>query len=289
MTERPIVLSRSGRARRRIALAAALVPLVWSVVAHAGGSKPAALTIAPPAPSLSYTQYLVDKGEVKPTAEEDAMFGFVNRGSEPVLITKIKASCGCLQPRVICGEQVFRPGEDDKLLLPIPPGEQGMIQLRVQMANQEPGQKEYTVTVDTRGVGKEQSEQTVLAFRMAIPASVEVQPRSMVVYQRGGTINKEQEIVVTDMRPVPFRVLGASCESDLVELRLEKTTANENGHRRTVVKLAFVETAPPGKNVAVVQIFTDDPDYAVVRVPLWIYGPQEENPQISSGDDSAIK
>jgi len=36
-----------------------------------------------------------------------------------------------------------------------------------------------------------------------------------------------------------------------------------------------------------VRIFTDDPEYPELRVPLWIYGPKQPTAQISTGDAPA--
>ncbi len=80
---------RYSRAKMKLALATALIPLVCSIAAHA--SAPYAETVRgqnPPA-TLAFTQYLVDKGLVDPTAEENARYGFVNRGNTPVIMTKI--------------------------------------------------------------------------------------------------------------------------------------------------------------------------------------------------------
>lgn len=281
---------RNSRAKMKLALATALIPLVCSIVAHAAGPTLRSFSVETPAGSLAFTQYLVDKGLVDPTTQENAKYGFVNRGITPVIMTKITASCGCLKPVVIIGDENFSPNDKDELLLPIPPGEQGMILLRVQMANQEPGDKEYTVTVETRAARSEQLHRTDLAFRLRVPdRGVIVRPASMVLYQRGGQFPKDKapEIVVTDMRDTPFRVEGVSCDSDLVELHVEQASVDGNGFRRFPVKLSISDHVPPGKHVTVVRIFTDDPENAELRVPLWIYGPQQPNSKISTAPASS--
>lgn len=287
MTVRPNFFLQSGRAKTKLALATALIPLVCSIAAHASAPLPRPFAVKTPPATLAFTQYLVDKGLVDPTAEENARYGFVNRGNTPVIMTKISVSCGCLKPEVIVGDQRFRPNDKDELLLPIPPGEQGMILLRVQMANQEPGHHEYTLTVETRPARSKESQSTDLAFQLRVPdRGVTVRPASMVLYHNGGRI-EEQSITVTDMRPDHFRVEGVSCDSDLVQLRTEDAVADENGFRRIPIKLAVSDQVPPGKHVTVVRIFTDDPEYPELRVPLWIYGPKQSNAQISTGEAPA--
>ena len=121
---------------RMFAWAMALAPLTLSVLVHTG-FRPAPLSIpSPKRPSLAFHQYAVDLKTIRPTSVEQAFFVFHNRGTEPVRITKVEPSCGCLTPQL----QGIRDNT-------VEPGGSGRVIFRMQPANSTPGPHQYTVTV----------------------------------------------------------------------------------------------------------------------------------------------
>lgn len=269
-----------GKRQNLLLLAAVLSPFLLSVFAHAAGSQPRAVSVEPK-PSLAFSQYLVDKGQVDPTAQENAQFAFVNSGTEPIEITKVKASCGCLQPVVWVGEQRHRPNEDGRLSLKIKPGEQGRIVLRVQMAGQEPGAKEFTVTVDSRD---RQEHSRELVFRIDLPERGVYLDRSrMVLYQRTGVATTE-DVLITDMRDDVLSIEGIQCTSDLVQAEVLQPQTNSDGFREFPIRLTVSGDVPPGKHEVFVRIFTNDADYPELRVTLWIFGSKAAAEKTATGN-----
>lgn len=276
---------RFWRATVKFSLAAAMIPLAWSIVAHAAPPAPRAFAIQDDRPALAFSQYLIDKGQVEATAQEDAKFGFTNRGAQPVTLTKLSASCGCLQPVVLLGDQHYRPDQEDRMSLTIPPGAHGVILLRIQMANQEPGDHDYTVTAEFDDGRLRRRE---LGFRLIIPdRGVFVRPASMMLYPRDGLMPTDQEIVVNDRYNGALRIEGVSCTSDLFEFEVLEPRTDPNGYRQIPIKMRMVRPAAPGRQTHVVQIFTNDPRYAQLRAVVRVENNSKPAPQVTqepSGD-----
>lgn len=272
---------RLSGTKSKLLLCATLAPFVLALIAHAAGPVPREISELPPKSSLAFSQYLVDKGRVDPTSLEDARFRFFNTGTEPLEITRIKASCGCLQPIISLNDKQHRPEADGSISLKVEPGAAGEIMMRVQTANQKPGAKEYTVSVYSRDSQPRKAE---LLFRLDLPErGVIVRPGQMVLYQLNG-VPTDHTIVVTDMRDETLSIEGMRCTSDLVQLTVEAPRFNEHGFREFPIQMTIAGKVPPGKHVAVVRIFTNDSSYPELRVPLWIYGPERPAAQIAIPD-----
>ena len=100
-------------------------------------NQPAALPDNTPKTTMEFKEMEHDFGNVKQnTIDNDYTFVFTNTGSEPLIITNAKGSCGCTVPKY--------PTE------PIPPGEEGVIEVNYKPANQKGSQaKTITITANT--------------------------------------------------------------------------------------------------------------------------------------------
>lgn len=113
----------------------------------ANANTPAAKTDEPaydgPLTSMSFDHMEHDFGQIDQQTENEHVFKFTNTGTEPLVISKAKGSCGCTVPEY--------PKE------PIPPGEDGEIRVVYKPGKQKNKQtKRVTVTANT------EPEQTVL-------------------------------------------------------------------------------------------------------------------------------
>jgi hypothetical protein len=234
-------------------------PFVLACGAYLAGPTPRGMADAGLLPALAFDQYQVDLREVSPTERVSAYFAFRNHGSAPVRVTKLVPSCGCLQPYL--KKRLFEAGETGEFLL------------SVQTANQNPGAKEYRVTVHYED--PEPREQDVV-FKVVLPANqVLVRPASLTFYQLGHD-PIEQEIVVTDLRARPLDVLGVRCTSEYAKVELlppEETVIGDNEPKRIRMRVTVDAKIPPGRQQALITIFTDDEKYSELRVPLRIQGP----------------
>lgn len=231
-------------------------PFVLSIVARAGGVSPHPMATAPRRAALAFDQYLVDMGEVTPSEEVFAHFGFANAGNEPVNITELVPSCGCLQPQL--KKNVYEPGET------------GYFVVRVQTANQDAGPKEYRVKVR---YADPQSREAEVLFRVVLPDNkVFVKPRALAFYQLSGQPTT-QEIEVIDHRPQGLIVQSVRSSTELATAELGDPEVDEQNRLKWRVKVTVMGTVPPGRRDGVVTIVTNDPDYPRLRVPLIIQGP----------------
>lgn len=232
----------------------AVVPFGWSVLAHTARPSVPLSIPAPERPPLVFDQYLVDLGEVEPATEVRAHFLFENRGSSAIELTKITPSCGCLEPLISTRK--------------LNPGQSGRMALRMQPANELPGRKEYYADI---AYNDGEPREARVTFRLEIPEQqLSVDPRALIVYQMSDQPTTKT-LTVTDNRPEPARILGATVNNPHVQLRLvaERT---EDGVSRTEFEITVAASLPPGQQQALISIETTDPKSPVLRVPMILEG-----------------
>jgi len=244
---------------RRLPVAGMAIPLVLAVAAQIVGPRPRPIAAAPARPSLAFDQYLVDLGPVDPSEEVFAHFDFTNRGPATVANIQLVPSCGCLQPRL--NKQTYEPGES------------GHFMVRVQTANEAAGLKEYSVAV--KYADPEPREANVV-FRVVLPENqIFVAPRALVLYQNGEASLPPQEVEITDRRGGHLNITRVDCIRNLARVELAGSEIDENGNWHGRLKVTLPATLPPGRKEDMIRIFTDDPDYRMLRVPLILQGPRK--------------
>ncbi|HID24543.1 MAG TPA: DUF1573 domain-containing protein, partial [Planctomycetaceae bacterium] len=206
-TDRPPVRRKNLRARaasvrRTLLLLVAGSPLLLAVAGRVSGltqrAKPAS-----DRPGLVFDQYLVNLGEVPVGPQHFAYFSFRNRSDRVVRIKALKPSCGCLSPRL--EKREYQPGES------------GFFFLRVQTANEKPGQKRYECRVL---YDDPHPREVVVRFKLVLPErTVTVRPRSLVLYALSDhPIVKD--LIVTDSRPHPLTVISAESTLGIVSVEV---------------------------------------------------------------------
>ena len=106
-----------------------------------------------PTTSVSYAEEAYDFGNVKQDTENEHIFKFTNTGTEPMIISNAKGSCGCTVPQY--PTEPIAPGETGEIIVVYKPGKQ--------KGNQT---KTVTVTANT----------TPAQIRLQISANVEEVP-----------------------------------------------------------------------------------------------------------------
>jgi len=241
---------------RRLPIAGMAIPLLLAVAAHAVGPRPRPLAAVSPRPSLAFDQYLVDLGPVGPTEEVFAHFDFTNRGPATVANIQLVPSCGCLQPRL--NRESYAPGEA------------GHFMVRVQTANESPGLKEYTVAVKYADPDPREAN---VVFRVVLPENqVYVAPRALVLFQEGAAGLPPQEIEITDRRSGHLNITHVDCTRNVADVELARSEIDGSGHWHGYLKVTLPAKLSPGRAEAMIRIFTDDPDYRMLRVPLILQG-----------------
>src|SRR5262249_21572252 len=125
---------------------------------------------------LHFPQPSAAAGEVRSGMALSQRFAFVNRGPEAVTITTLRASCGCLRPRLECGAAVELPHV-------VQPGETGVVVLEVSTLSQATGSHTWTVTVGSQSGG--QAGETTLTLSGNVVSEGSGQPASLTGRTRG--------------------------------------------------------------------------------------------------------
>jgi len=207
------------------------------------------VSVPPVRADLHFTQSRVQRGTVRSGVPLAQWFDFVNRGPGAVTITDLRASCGCLAPRL--EKRIYQPGES------------GAILLEVNTLSQPAGPNLWRVEVLYRDAGQEQVENLELLTELI--TEVKVEPAKLTL-STNGTLR--HEVVVTDQRPRPFHVTQARCSSPFILANVKTTEEVSVAVQR--VALEVTDQLPDGKHEEVLSIFTDDPTYRELRVPVTV-------------------
>jgi hypothetical protein len=204
-------------------------------------------------PALVFDQYLVNLGEIHNTARAEAHFRFKNCGQFSVRIATVEPSCSCLAPRIDT-QRSYAPGEISDFAL------------TVLTTHQTPGPHEYVLTLHYQDP---QPRIVTVAFKLIIRREVTLSPSQLIIYQNGVS-ETEQKVVLTDMRPKPFRVTSATCKSSLVKVDLGKALDDPEGGREWKIVIHVAAEVPPVGEDCSVTLTTDDPHYPRIPIPLRI-------------------
>ena len=249
-----------SRSRRSLLIAAALAPFLAAAVA-------AAIPLdRPPSPTpirrrrrSTSTPSIFAKSRRASSGPLD----FTNRGDQPVQITRLLASCGCLNPQLYDGQTYYEPGE------------RGRFYITLQTANESPGPHGYTVKVQYED---DRPREETVAFSLILPErKVSVEPPEVYFYQLSGEPS-EQIIYVTDYRDTGLRVLAAASRLELLSVQVLPAEHDEAGHRRTPIRLRVPGDVPPGRHTGLVTITTTDPDFRELYAAILVHGPTEVRP-----------
>lgn len=200
---------------------------------------------------LRFPQPVANAGEVRSGPPLAHRFPLVNDGPEPVEITGVQPSCGCLTPRL------------DRHSLPA--GEQSSLLLEVNTLSQPPGPNTWSVHLRYRK-GPAEGEAT-LQLRAQLITEVTVQPAAMTVFA-GQALS--HELVVTDLRAQPLSITRVQASSPHLTARLGEHGRDLQGHWVGKVRLDLAADFPEGRHAETVSIYTSDAGYAELKVPVTI-------------------
>ena len=238
---------------RQIALVtAACLPFLASIGFCSVERTPRKPTGVAERPALVFDQYFVNLSDLHNAARVEAWYHFKNCGKAPAKITKLEPSCGCLDPKV--QKRTYMPGEECEF------------PLGVLMTREKPGPHEYSLKIDYEDPVP---RSVTIAFKVVVRREVTVRPSALQFWQDGMAETK-QSIVITDMRPTPFRVTGASCKSPYVKVQLGPTTDDPDAGRETALMVTVAAEVPKEGVRSVVIVTTDDPRYPKIPIAVHI-------------------
>jgi hypothetical protein len=200
---------------------------------------------------LQVPQAEADAGVVYTGKELTHCFSFVNRGPEVVEIVEARASCGCLAPRL--DKRVYQPGEG------------GELRLEVNTFTQPAGPHAWTVTLRCRSGGGDQ--EIGLRLRAQLVTEVSVQPAALVLFTDKAV---GHDFVLLDVRPQPLTVTAVRAGLPGLRATVGERGRDPSGHAVQKIHLAVTEECPEGRHEEFLQIFTDDPGYRDLKVPITV-------------------
>lgn len=214
-----------------------LTVLFLTVVSHAPDAR-ADLRVAQPVAEL---------GRVRAGIPLSHRFTFISVGATHIL--DVKGSCGCLVPRL--NKQSY------------PAGEQGVLHVELNTLTQPAGPHAWRVQVRYRTGGRE--GETVLLLKAELIAEILVEPTAIVLF-----IDRplQREILIKDLRPRPFLITKAQASSPAIRAQVDTPTRDPEGRWTCKVLLNVTPDGPDGRRDEILSIYTDDPEYRELRVPI---------------------
>jgi hypothetical protein len=210
-------------------------------------------------------QPAVETGEVRSGTTLSHRFALVNDSKETVEILDVSTSCGCLTPRV-----------DRRVLAP---GARGNVLVEINTLTQAAGRQSWRATVRYRE-GQEEHE-LPLQLVATIVTEVSVSPPTLVLYTTTGI---GHELTLTDRRATPMSVTAVQPSSPHLRTRLGEWRRNDEGHSVRTLALEVLPEFPEGRHEEVIQIFTSDPEYRELKIPVTIV--KRKRQTVSASPDS---
>jgi hypothetical protein len=200
---------------------------------------------------LHFTEPVADAGTVYAGAPLAHDFVFENSGPQTVSILEARASCGCLKP--ILAQSSLRPGE------------KGSVRLEVHTLSQAPGPHSWSVLLkyQTEDIPREIS----LRLNARLLTEVTIQPAALVVF--ADKIDRH-ELVLNDTRAKALLVREVNASSGKLFAQVSEPKRDAQGHTTWKIALRVATDYPDGRHEEILDVYTDDPRYANLRVPVTI-------------------
>jgi hypothetical protein len=213
-----------------------------------------ALAVVPgQTPALVCENAVVDRGSLRggPTIKQS--FTVVNRGSGDVAIVHAQPSCGCLAPNF--SKRTLTPGQS------------ATVEIQIGTLTQPEGDNLWTVRLFYRTASSEVDNVLDLQVKAKLTREVGIEPAALRLAGKPGLAH---QLTLTDRRAKPFEITRIVPSSDRLiaaaDAGWQKAT---DGWVRTI-HVAISATCPSGRQDEAVQIFSSDPDYRELRVPITV-------------------
>jgi hypothetical protein len=200
---------------------------------------------------LEFAESCADAGEVKAGPPLSHQFTFVNRGDEVVDITGIESSCGCLTPRL--DRRTFQPGERSSILV------------EVSTLSPAPGPHTWQVKLAYQSGSKVSEIPLRLSARLI--REIVVEPAAVNMFIDGPM---QTELRLRDLRSKTLQLQEVHSTLPGFQGRLAGQERDSAGHPVYKVELMASDSIAEGRHEEFVSLFTNDPDYREIKVPVTI-------------------
>ena len=215
---------------------------------------------------LRFAQPIADVGQVRAGAPLRYPFAFVNEGPQPVDIMSLRASCGCLKPKV--DHRTWQPGD------------KGEVSLEVHTLGLSSGLHTWRLFVNYQ-IG-DVTYEAALQLTGNVLTEVSVSPANVTVFAESAV---GHDILLTDLRETPLTISALQTSSPKLTSQLAGSYTDEFGRQVRKIHIEVADDCPDGRFEEVVDIYTNDPSYRDLRVPVTIV---KRSPQTLSVHPSQV-
>lgn len=197
---------------------------------------------------LSFDPPSIDLGDVKAGQIFTQQINVTNTSSSLITVQEVKASCGCVRP-------VLQPSS-------LAPGAKGILKLDVNTLSSNAGPSTYGIKLRYPESNQLKEQQFIITGR--IIQEIIVTPTSITSY---GEKPRPQTITIFDKRATPLRPVKLERTSPYLDVEWTQPAVAEP-QPQYAVQVSVREDLPPGRHDHEVVIYTNDPTYPVLRVPI---------------------
>ena len=189
----------------------------------------------------------VDLGEKKCGPQLTHTFTVANPvgNRDPIVISQVAAGCGCVR--------------SDVTIRRLAPGESAAIPITVNTLTQAAGPNAWHATVSYTVGANAVVQHLPLTLKARLVREVTVSPPSLAFSTTSGA---KQTLTVTDRRAKPLTVTKATTTAPHLTTTVRPAAGGQE------VELVLAAESPAGETDEAVTLFTDDPEYAELRVPV---------------------
>jgi len=223
---------------------------------------------APPAwAGVRVSNPTVEVGDVRSGVQLTRIFHLLNDGSGEAEILEVRGSCGCLNPQVV-----------PRL---IPPHGTAKLKLSINTLGQGAGPHSWSARLTYRAEGKQAD--LAVSVRANVITEVTVQPAALTISARGSLIER---VTLTDLRAQPLSITAVETSTPGLKARLLGQGRDAQGRWSGNIHLELTAELKPGRHVETLSIYTSDPAYQHLKVPVTII--RESGLKITAMPEQAV-
>lgn len=205
---------------------------------------------APARAQLVFDPPNVDLGEAKAGQVFSKQIKVTNPTGTTVTVAEMKSSCGCVHPSL----------EPTTLA----PGASGTLKLEINTLTSNPGPTTYGLRLRFQDQGQLREQQYVLTAHVI--QEIVVNPASITSF---GERPRPQTISLLDKRPTPFKPVKLERTSPFLDIEWVQPP-QADPQPQYALKVSVRDDLPPGRHDHEIIVYTSDPTYPALRIPISI-------------------
>jgi hypothetical protein len=213
--------------------------------------------------ALECAEPTVRAGDVRSGTALAHDFHLVNRGSLPVEVTDVHATCGCLAPKLDRRQ--------------VPAGREAILHVEINTLTQPAGAHTWMIRVTYREGDRPGELDLVLGAK--IISEISVLPPALTLFMQASTTAASDPaadaalghaITVHDRRPRPLAVTAVQPSTPHLRVRVGEPRQDPAGGWTRSIQVEVAADCPAGRHDAVLRILADDATYPELNVPVTI-------------------